>query len=278
MKTSMVGLVFLLLGSSTVSPTEPGIASQGSGSTFEHCCNDRQPGHLPIFRFDGFASYTTAIAASGDAADIYYPTDGSPAIFALLGDRFPVVVVLQGGRTARGFYSEYAGRIARHGFIVIVPDHIRVFPPGAPVAGGPHRGFRPERRIRARRRRGREPRIAGLWPRRWQQARRYGPLAGWRCRAQHHRRHLPPGPLHPRVREAAPTQGRGALRYELLQPAARPARRHAHRHICGAGRPHPGPERRSRGCPRERRRRTPSSRRPRRSSRSKAPTTTASTT
>ena len=97
MKTTMVGLVFLLLGSSTVSPTEPGIASQGSGSTFEHCCNDRQPGHLPIFRFDGVASYTTAIAASGDAADIYYPTDGSPAIFALLGDRFPVVVVLQGG-------------------------------------------------------------------------------------------------------------------------------------------------------------------------------------
>ena len=129
----MVGLVFLLLGSSTVSPTEPGIASQGSASTFEHCCNDRQPGHLPIFRFDGVASYTTAIAASGDAADIYFPTDGSPAIFALLGDRFPVVVVLQGGRTARGFYSEYAGRIARHGFIVIVPDHIRVFPPGAPV-------------------------------------------------------------------------------------------------------------------------------------------------
>ena len=129
MKTSMVGLVFLLLGSSTVSPTEPGIASQGSGSTFEQCCNDRQPGHLPIFRFDGVASYTTAIAASGDAADIYYPTDGSPAIFALLGDRFPVVVVLQGGRTARGFYSEYAGRIARHGFIVIVPDHIRVFSP-----------------------------------------------------------------------------------------------------------------------------------------------------
>ena len=129
MKTTMVGLVFLLLGSSTVSPTEPGIASQGGGSTFEHCCNDRQPGHLPIFRFDGFASYSTKIAASGDDADIYYPTDGSPAIFALLGDRFPVVVVLQGGRTARGFYSEYAGRIARHGFIVIVPDHIRVFPP-----------------------------------------------------------------------------------------------------------------------------------------------------
>ena len=117
-----------------MSPTEPGVASQGSGRPFEHCCNDRQPGHLPIFRFDGVDSYTTAIAASGDAADIYYPTDGSPAIFALLGDRFPVVVVLQGGRYGQGLLtSEYAGRIARHGFIVIVPDHIRVFPPGAPV-------------------------------------------------------------------------------------------------------------------------------------------------
>jgi len=133
MKTTMVGLAFLLLGSSTVSPMKQEIGSQGSGITFEQCCNDRQPGHLPIFRFDGFASYTTAIAASGDAADIYYPTDGSPDIFARLGDSFPVVVVLQGGRTTRGFYSEYAGRIARHGFIVIVPDHIRVFPPGAPV-------------------------------------------------------------------------------------------------------------------------------------------------
>ena len=249
MKTTMVGLVFLLLGSSTVSPTEPGIASQGSGRPFEHCCNDRQPGHLPIFRFDGFASYTTAIAASGDAADIYYPTHGSPAIFALLGDRFPVVVVLQGGRTGQGLLlgvrrADRAARLHRHR----ARPHPCVPARSPRPAGGPHRGFRPERRIRARRRRGREPWIAGLWPRRWQQARRYGPLAGWRCRAQHHRRHLPPGPLHPRVREAAPTQGRGALRYELLQPAARPARRHAHRHICGAGRPHPGPERRSRGA------------------------------
>ncbi len=100
MKTSMVGLAFLLLGSSTVSPMEPEIGPQGTGITFEQCCSDRQPGHLPIFRFEGFASYTTAIARSGDAADIYYPTDGSPAIIARLGDSFPVVVVLQGGRTS----------------------------------------------------------------------------------------------------------------------------------------------------------------------------------
>jgi len=132
MKTSMVGLAVLLLCSSAVSASGPESAQQGSGIAFEQCCNDRQPGHLPIFRFDGVASYTTAIARSGDAADIYYPTDGSPAISALLGDSFPVVVVLQGGRTTRGFYSEYAGRIARHGFIVIVPDHIRAFPPGTP--------------------------------------------------------------------------------------------------------------------------------------------------
>src|SRR5690606_12325169 len=47
-----------------------------------------------------------------------------PAIFRFLGVKYPAVVLLQGGSVQHTSYSEYAKRLARHGYIVIVPHHL----------------------------------------------------------------------------------------------------------------------------------------------------------
>lgn len=86
-----------------------------------------------LVRFDGSAALATTTPA-GDAADVYYPTDRSGRAPAVLGLRHPVVVLLQGAQTDKSAYSKVAGLVAGHGFVVIVPNHARAFPPGAPPA------------------------------------------------------------------------------------------------------------------------------------------------
>lgn len=60
-------------------------------------------------------SYETTIPGHADPADVYYPAAASAPL--------PLALLLQGANVARGQYASYARRIARYGFIVVVPDH-----------------------------------------------------------------------------------------------------------------------------------------------------------
>ena len=73
---------------------------------------------IPTF---GDAGTTTGDAAAGDPADVYYP---DPPDLQTSSYSFPVVLLLQGAKVARGFYSNVAATVAGYGFIVVVPDHM----------------------------------------------------------------------------------------------------------------------------------------------------------
>lgn len=81
--------------------------------------------HLPQPHHRFADTYETVIPSNGDAALIASPRY-SP-LFRLLGVKFPAVVLLQGGSVEHTSYSEYAERLARHGYIVIVPHHLVTF-------------------------------------------------------------------------------------------------------------------------------------------------------
>ena len=70
--------------------------------------------------FETSASYPVIIAANGDPADVHYPAppDLAPGAYA-----FPAAVLLQGAEVDKRYYAAYAARVARYGFIVIVPNH-----------------------------------------------------------------------------------------------------------------------------------------------------------
>jgi dienelactone hydrolase len=73
----------------------------------------------------GDAGTATADASAGDAgagdpADVYYP---DPPDLRTGSYAFPVVLLLQGAKVARGFYGGVAAGVASYGFIVVVPDH-----------------------------------------------------------------------------------------------------------------------------------------------------------
>jgi len=55
----------------------------------------------------------------GDPADVYYPRVAEPAPEL----RFPIALLLQGLNVDKAHYSRYAQRVARYGFVVIVPNH-----------------------------------------------------------------------------------------------------------------------------------------------------------
>lgn len=75
----------------------------------------------PSSHFAEAGTYTTTVAASGDAADVYYPKLSGR--LATLPIRFPVVVLLQGAFVDKHYYAKDASAVARYGFIVIVPNH-----------------------------------------------------------------------------------------------------------------------------------------------------------
>ena len=58
---------------------------------------------------------------SADPADVYYP---DPPDLHTASYSFPIVLLLQGAKVARGFYSTVAATIAGYGFIVVAPDHL----------------------------------------------------------------------------------------------------------------------------------------------------------
>jgi len=82
----------------------------------------------------GLGPNTTVVEttlANGDAADVFLPSI-PPGARAAFEDELPVVVLLQGGLVPASQYSEYAETLARYGFVVIVPDHLRAIPPFFP--------------------------------------------------------------------------------------------------------------------------------------------------
>jgi dienelactone hydrolase len=73
----------------------------------------------PYFPPDAMAKLEITMS-NGDFADIYYPKVTQPDDQAL---RFPIALFLQGLNVDKQHYSRYAQRVARYGFIVIVPNH-----------------------------------------------------------------------------------------------------------------------------------------------------------
>ncbi|MEM1368289.1 MAG: alpha/beta hydrolase [Cyanobacteria bacterium P01_H01_bin.15] len=97
-------------------------------------CFKRSPSHnLDVLTQVGFDSgpiyqkfdvFSTTLSR-GDAVDFYYPIhDAGRAVSGL-----PSVIMLQGALVEKSYYSQYASLVARYGFIVAVPNHLRDVPP-----------------------------------------------------------------------------------------------------------------------------------------------------
>ncbi|MEA5627971.1 alpha/beta hydrolase [Nostoc sp. UHCC 0251] len=81
--------------------------------------------------FDSAANYLTTIKRSDggvDSADIYYPVLSDTDKSSL-----PIALLLQGALVDKSDYSNFANTVARYGFVVVVPNHIRtaISPMGA---------------------------------------------------------------------------------------------------------------------------------------------------
>lgn len=76
----------------------------------------------PAPLFDQAGYYSTTLAGSNDLADIYFP---QPSNSSTGNSSFPVALLLQGALVDKSFYSDYASLVARYGFIVVVPNHVR---------------------------------------------------------------------------------------------------------------------------------------------------------
>ena len=69
----------------------------------------------------GTTSMDAGDAGVGDPADVYYP---DPPDLHTASYSFPVVLLFQGAKVGRGFYSSVATLVAGYGFIVVIPDHM----------------------------------------------------------------------------------------------------------------------------------------------------------
>ena len=76
---------------------------------------------IPPLSDGGTTTSDAGDAGAGDPADVYYP---DPPDLHTGSYSFPVVLLLQGAKVARGFYSGVAAAVAGYGFIVVVPDHM----------------------------------------------------------------------------------------------------------------------------------------------------------
>jgi len=65
-------------------------------------------------------SLETIMEPNGDMTDIYYPIAESSDNVT----RFPIALLLQGGRVDKFYYKGFAQHVARYGFIVAVPNHM----------------------------------------------------------------------------------------------------------------------------------------------------------
>jgi len=79
--------------------------------------------YAPPFKETSF--YSTTISANNNLADIYYP---KPSDLNSGHYSFPIVLLLQGALVDKSFYSDYASHVARYGFVVVVPNHLRPSP------------------------------------------------------------------------------------------------------------------------------------------------------
>jgi dienelactone hydrolase len=64
--------------------------------------------------------YTATIPSNYDRADIYFPQTKNTT-----SQSFPAVLFLPGALVNKVFYSDFAKKVARKGFIVVVPNHYR---------------------------------------------------------------------------------------------------------------------------------------------------------
>lgn len=127
-------LVALGLGACAAPPTDDdAVAGADDALVVERCCSNTQPGRTPLVRWDASASFALT-TGKGDAADVYYPKDRWGRVLHAFGVRHPVVVLLQGAMTDKSAYAKFAGLVARHGFVVVVPNHLRALAPNAPPA------------------------------------------------------------------------------------------------------------------------------------------------
>ncbi|HEY9653478.1 MAG TPA: chlorophyllase, partial [Coleofasciculaceae cyanobacterium] len=75
--------------------------------------------------FNSSASYSTTIPRNEggtDVAEIYYPTEADTDSYTT---SLPIALFLQGALVDKSDYSNFASTVARYGFVVVVPNHIR---------------------------------------------------------------------------------------------------------------------------------------------------------
>ena len=76
-------------------------------------------------RFSRIGKYMIDIpvgdAGPPDPAEIYYP---EPPDLRTGRYSFPIILLFQGAKVARGFYSTVLATVASHGFVVVAPDHV----------------------------------------------------------------------------------------------------------------------------------------------------------
>lgn len=78
----------------------------------------------PLYPTASINSTQLVLPGTATQVDVYYPA---------LDARFPMAIVLQGGLVSGSQYSQFGQRLARHGFVVAIPNRLAVFgPPGSP--------------------------------------------------------------------------------------------------------------------------------------------------
>jgi hypothetical protein len=71
--------------------------------------------------FDTVGTFAATIPPDNDPADVYYP---NPPDLGTGGYAFPLALMLQGAKVDKQYYAKFAQAMARHGFIVVVPNHV----------------------------------------------------------------------------------------------------------------------------------------------------------
>jgi dienelactone hydrolase len=95
-------------------------------------CRSQEQPFDPNPTYHQVQSYTTAIAADGDLADVYYPI-----LPTTTADQIPIALMLQEAFVDKADYANYAKEVASYGFVVVVPNNERTLttPDGQPLTG-----------------------------------------------------------------------------------------------------------------------------------------------
>lgn len=126
-------------GPETLRVLKPGETSTLTGITAQKIKSRRTLANaspaLPAPLFSEIQQLETVITPSGDAADIFVPLRAKSDPSA---KPFPVALLLQGANVDKSHYSEYAKVVASYGFVVVIPNNLRLLPlpPPAPTTTG----------------------------------------------------------------------------------------------------------------------------------------------